>query len=202
MSDKALVIVDVQKCFCPGGELAVEEGDKVVPVINQYTERFERLGLPIYATRDWHPQMTKHFIEYGGLWPPHCVQNTPSAEFHPDLKLPNDVEIISVGIRPDEEGYSAFEGINEDGESFEGTLRERGVLHLYIGGIATDYCVKETILDATRRGFKATLLVDAVKGVNLQPEDSEQAIEQMKSAGADVKRLEEVDNELTAGVHS
>ena len=201
MSDKALVIIDVQNCFCPGGELEVKEGDKVVPVLNSYTEKFERLGFPVYATRDWHPDITRHFKNYGGLWPEHCVRNTPSAEFHPDLKLPEDVEIISAGMGPDEEGYSSFEGTNDDGESFEESLRERGVLHLYVGGIATDYCVKETVLDATRRGFKATILIDAVKGVNLEPEDSERAIEQMKAAGADVTTLEEIDSELSP-VHS
>ncbi|HOM71519.1 MAG TPA: isochorismatase family protein [Armatimonadota bacterium] len=202
MADKALVIIDVQKCFLPGGPLAVEEGDKVVPVLNEYIKIFKNRGLPIFATRDWHPPVTKHFKEYGGLWPPHCIRDTPGAEFAPGLELPEDTEIISAGVGPEEEGYSSFEGANEDGESFEEVLRSQGILHLYVGGIATDYCVKETTLDALRKGFKATLLQDAVKAVNLKPGDDKRAIDDMVEAGAKVSELEEVRKELESTVRT
>ncbi|HOK54113.1 MAG TPA: isochorismatase family protein, partial [Armatimonadota bacterium] len=159
-------------------------------------------GLPIFATRDWHPPVTKHFKEYGGLWPPHCIRDTPGAEFAPGLELPEDTEIISAGVGPEEEGYSSFEGANEDGESFEEVLRSQGILHLYVGGIATDYCVKETTLDALRKGFKATLLQDAVKAVNLKPGDDKRAIDDMVEAGAKVSELEEVRKELESTVRT
>lgn len=196
MADKALIIIDVQKCFLPGGSLAVAEGDKVVPVLNRYIELFSRHGLPIYATRDWHPAVTKHFKAYGGLWPPHCVQNTPGAEFAPGLDLPEDIEIISAGIGPEEEGYSSFEGFNEEGKSFLDSLQERGVRHLYMGGIATDYCVRYTVLDALRKGFRVTVLMDAIKGVDLEPGDSKRAIDEMVRDGAETSEMEDVEEEI------
>ena len=192
--NRALIIVDVQKCFLPGGSLGVEEGDQIIPVVNKYIRLFKNYGLPIYATRDWHPEVTKHFKEYGGLWPPHCIQGTEGAEFAPDMELPEDVEIISEGMET--EGYSAFEGINEQGISFEESLRNRGIEYLYINGIATDYCVKATALDALKKGFRVTILLDAVKGVNLKPEDSQKAIEAMIRAGARVANIKDVEEEL------
>jgi nicotinamidase/pyrazinamidase len=196
MKHSALVVIDVQNCFCPGGSLPVEEGDKVVPVMNEYIDSFTSHGLPVYATRDWHPPVTRHFIQFGGLWPPHCIRNTAEAEFHPDLRLPEDVEVVSAGVGPEDQGYSGFEGTNQRGEYLEESLKRRGIDHLYIGGIATDYCVKETVLDARRRGFQTTLLVDAIKAVNVKPHDDEKAIQAMKSAGADVKTLHEVEQGL------
>lgn len=200
MKDQALVIIDVQNDFCPGGTLAVTDGDKVVPVINGYIRLFSIHKLPIYASRDWHPRVTHHFKEFGGMWPPHGVQGTHGAEFHPDLKLPEDVEIISEGMDPNSEGYSCFEGINEQGVSFADSLTGRGVHHLYIGGLATDYCVKATVLEALQKGFRTTLLMDAVRGVDLEPGDSMRAIEAMIRAGARLGNLKDVEEELKSVV--
>jgi nicotinamidase/pyrazinamidase len=185
----ALVIEDVQNDFCPGGSLAVPGGDEVVPVLNRYGELFRKQGLPVYASRDWHPANSSHFKAAGGDWPVHCVQGTDGARFHPELRLPDDTLIISKGMDKTQDGYSSFEAITENGEDFQASLRERGIRHLYIGGLATDYCVKNTVLDALRRGFSVTLLIDAVRGVDLVPGDTETAIRQMVEEGAEVSCL-------------
>jgi nicotinamidase/pyrazinamidase len=186
----ALFIVDVQNDFCSGGSLEVPQGDEVVPVLNRYIEKFSQAGLPIFASRDWHPQKTTHFKEYGGLWPPHCVQGTRGAEFHPDLRLPEDAEIISKGMEHDADSYSAFQGVNSRGQTLTTTLREKRVEHLFVGGLATDYCVKHTVLDALKEGFQVTLLEDAIRGVN--EKDSVEAIKQMIQAGVTKATLEDV----------
>jgi nicotinamidase/pyrazinamidase len=175
----ALIIVDLQNDFCPGGALAVPEGDKIVPVLNAYIERFSNSKSLIVATRDWHPENHISFVEQGGIWPKHCVQNTKGAEFHPDLKLPSDSVIVSKATEPDKEAYSGFDGTN-----LEKLLKGKGVTRLFVGGLATDYCVRATVLDALRLGFCVFLLLDAIKGVNVQPEDSERAIVEMLEKGA------------------
>lgn len=187
----ALFIVDVQNDFCSGGSLAVPGGDEIVPVLNQYIERFAQSHRPIFASRDWHPEKTIHFQAYGGPWPPHCIQGSQGAQFHPDLRLPPDTEIISSGMDYDSHGYSAFEGVDSQGRDLATALRERGIEHLYVGGIATDYCVKHTVLDALKAGFKVTLLEDAIRGVN--EKDSVEAIEQMVRAGAQLATLSDVE---------
>ena len=181
----ALVIIDVQNDFCPGGALAVAEGDQVVPVLNRYIKKFTQEKLPVFATRDWHPAKTKHFKAYGGLWPPHCIQGTKGAEFRADLALPEDAVIVSAGMAADEEGYSGFDGKNEKGLALSELLHASRIERIFVGGLATDYCVKQTVLDALKQGFKVVLLEDAVRGVNLQPDDSQRAIEEMLRAGAD-----------------
>jgi nicotinamidase/pyrazinamidase len=188
-SNDALIIIDVQNDFCPGGSLAVTGGDEVVPVLNQYIKQFTRAKLPIFATRDWHPENTRHFKIHGGLWPPHCIQGTKGAEFRADLALPHDAVIVSAGMAPDEEGYSGFDGKDENGTGLADLLRARGVERVFVGGLATDYCVKETVLDALRHGFKAVLLEDAVRGVNLRPDDAERAVAEMMRAGASTTNL-------------
>jgi nicotinamidase/pyrazinamidase len=175
----ALIIVDLQNDFCPGGALAVPEGDKIVPVLNAYIERFSNSKSLIVATRDWHPENHISFVEQGGIWPKHCVQNTKGAEFHPDLKLPSDSVIVSKATEPDKEAYSGFDGTN-----LEKLLKGKGVTRLFVGGLATDYCVRATVLDALRLGFCVFLLLDGIKGVNVQPEDSERAIVEMLEKGA------------------
>jgi nicotinamidase/pyrazinamidase len=195
---KALVLVDVQNDFLPGGSLAVPEGDRIVPVLNQYVDLFHRAGLPIYATRDWHPEQTRHFKAYGGVWPPHCVQGTRGAEFHPDLKLPPETIIISKGMDPNEDSYSGFQGRTAEGRPFAEELKARGIEHLYVGGVATDYCVRHTVLDARREGFQVTVLEDAIRGVDLTPGDSERALREMVEAGATLAQWEDVARELTA----
>lgn len=185
MKEKAaLVIVDVQNDFCPGGALPVPEGDKVVPALNQYIERFQKAGLVIYASRDWHPEKTKHFKAYGGLWPAHCVQNTKGAEFHHDIKLPKEAIILTKGEDPNEDSYSGFQAKTKENKSFADSLKEKGIERLYVGGLATDYCVRATVLDALKQGVKATILTDAVKGVNIKPEDSADAMKEMEKQGA------------------
>ena len=186
MQEKAaLVIVDVQNDFCPGGSLAVADGDKVVAVLNRHIEKFDRAGLPIFATRDWHPARTKHFNTDGGHWPPHCVQGTDGGKFHPALALPNSAIIVSKGVSADADSYSGFEATDAAGAGLAERLRGLGVERIFVGGLATDYCVKFTVLDGLKEGFKVTLLEDAIRGVNLRPDDSDRAIDEMVRAGAD-----------------
>ncbi|MFQ6095567.1 MAG: bifunctional nicotinamidase/pyrazinamidase [Candidatus Bathyarchaeia archaeon] len=175
----ALIAVDVQRDFCPGGALPVPHGDAVVPVLNEYIKIFMKAGASVYATRDWHPPNHVSFKEQGGAWPTHCVQNTRGAEFHPDLKLPEGIAVVSKATDPNKEAYSGFEGTNLKEE-----LEAKGIERVFIGGLATDYCVKETVLDAIKLGFETVLLEDAIRGVNLKLEDSERAIREMVDAGA------------------
>jgi nicotinamidase/pyrazinamidase len=185
-SKDALIVVDVQNDFCPGGTLAVADGDQVVPVLNRYIDQFIKAGLPIFATRDWHPEKTSHFTTGGGPWPPHCVQGSKGAQFHPDLKLPLGTVMVSAGTGADEDGYSGFLGRDENGAKLADLLRQRVIERIFIGGLATDYCVKHTVLDGLKEGFKVVLLADSVRGVNLKPGDSARAIEEMRNAGAEV----------------
>ena len=180
----ALIIIDVQNDFCPGGALPVADGDRVVPALNRYIEKFTREKLPIFATRDWHPEKTIHFKAHGGLWPPHCIQGSKGAEFRSDLALPADAVIVSAGMAPDEEGYSGFDGVDPAGVGLAELLRRSNVARIFVGGLATDYCVKQTVLDGLKRGFAVTLLEDASRGVELTPGDSQHAIEEMVRAGA------------------
>ena len=184
-SKDALIVVDVQNDFCPGGALPIADGDKVVPALNRYIERFQQAQMPIFATRDWHPEKTKHFKAYGGLWPPHCIQETKGAEFRSDLQLPGNAVIVSAGMAPDEEGYSGFDGRDDRGLGLAELLHGRGIKRLFVGGLATDYCVKHTVLDGLKERFKVVLLEDAIRGVDLQPGDSERAIAEMIRAGAE-----------------
>jgi nicotinamidase/pyrazinamidase len=180
----ALVIVDVQNDFCPGGALAVPDGDRVVAVLNRYAERFAAAGAPVFASRDWHPTVTRHFKEHGGVWPPHCVQGTSGAEFHRALVLPPGTEVVSKGADPDTDAYSCFQAETADGMPFAATLGEHGVGRLFVGGLATDYCVKATALDALKEGFEVVLLADAVRAVDLAPGDGDRALAAMTAAGA------------------
>jgi nicotinamidase/pyrazinamidase len=185
-SKDALIVVDVQNDFCPGGTLAVADGDQVVPVLNRYIDQFSKAGLPIFATRDWHPEKTSHFNTGGGPWPPHCIQGSKGAEFHPGLKLPRGTVMVSAGTGADEDGYSGFVGRDESGVTLADLLRQRGIERVFVGGLATDYCVKHTVLDGLKEGFKVVLLADSVRGVNLKPDDSARAIEEMVNAGAEI----------------
>ena len=177
---RALIVVDVQNDFCPGGSLAVERGDEVVAPLNRLIEEFLGRGEPVFKSRDWHPARTKHFAAYGGTWPVHCVQNTRGAEFHPELLDDPRIQIISKGTG-DEDNYSAF-----DGTDLASLLRRQGVTEVFVGGLATDYCVKNTVLDALREGFKVRALTEAMRAVNLQPGDDARALEEMRRAGAEI----------------
>jgi nicotinamidase/pyrazinamidase len=178
---KALIVVDVQNDFCPGGSLAVANGDEVVVPLNKLIKEFLDRGELVFKTRDWHPAKTKHFTQYGGVWPVHCVQNTPGAEFHADLSDDPRITVISKGIDEEADGYSAF-----DGTGLAQVLRDQRIEEVWIGGLATDYCVKHTVLDARREGFEAKALANAMRAVNVKPNDGAQAIEEMRNAGAEI----------------
>ncbi|MGZ3664418.1 MAG: isochorismatase family protein [Ktedonobacterales bacterium] len=185
----ALIVVDVQNDFCPGGALPVPEGDTVVPVFNQYLARAAAAGMRIFATRDWHPTETTHFAAFGGLWPPHCIQGTFGAEFHPDLRLPPGTQICSKGTSAFEEGYSMIDARLPDGSETLDALRSLGIKRLYVGGLATDYCVRATVLDGLRNAFDVFVLEDASRPVDVVKGDGERAIREMLAAGAHPEAL-------------
>lgn len=196
MADQALLIIDVQNDFCPGGALPVPDGDRVVPVLNRYVEKVRQAGAPVYASRDWHPPATRHFLAGGGPWPPHCVQNTAGAAFHPRLDLPTDAVIITKGDNPNDDGYSAFDGHDPDGRRLLDSLKTQGVRTLLIGGLATDYCVRASALDARKHGFDVVLLLDAMRGIERKDGDVARAVDEMLRAGARTATLESVNTEL------
>lgn len=177
---QALIVVDVQNDFCPGGTLAVPHGDEVVAPLNELIDEFLEQGDPVYKSRDWHPAKTKHFAAYGGTWPVHCVQNTKGAEFHPALRNDPRINVISKGLG-DKDCYSAF-----DETDLAAKLREQDIEEVVVGGLATDYCVKNTVLDALKHGFKVKALTNAMRAVELQPGDGDRAIEEMRAAGAEI----------------
>jgi len=177
---RALLVVDVQNDFCPGGTLAVSHGDEVVGPLNEVIGEFLERGEPVYKSRDWHPPTTKHFEDYGGVWPVHCVQNTKGAEFHPALRDDPRITVISKGLG-DTDCYSAF-----DETDLLDQLRRQNVEEVVVGGLATDYCVKSTVLDALKNGFKVKALANAMRAVDVQPGDGERAIEEMRDAGAEI----------------
>lgn len=177
---RALIVVDVQNDFCPGGALAVARGDQVVAPLNKLIEEFLERGEPVFKSRDWHPEKTAHFTAYGGTWPVHCVQNTPGAEFHPQLIDDLHIRVISKGLG-DEDTYSAF-----DGTDLALQLRRLGIEEVWVGGLATDYCVKHTVLDGLKEGFRVKALEDAMRPVELKSGDGERAIAEMRNAGAEI----------------
>jgi nicotinamidase/pyrazinamidase len=177
---QALIVVDVQNDFCPGGSLAVAHGDEVIGPLNKLIEKFLAKNAPIFKTRDWHPPETKHFKKHGGTWPVHCVQNTKGAEFHSQLKDDPRIRVISKGLG-DTDCYSGF-----DETDLAEQLQREGVEEVLIGGLATDYCVKNTVLDALKNGFHVKALADAMKPVDVNPGDGERAIAEMRAAGAEI----------------
>ena len=181
----ALLIVDVQNDFLPGGSLAVHGGDNIIAPFNRYIEAVQEKDLPIFATRDWHPPDHCSFKKQGGPWPPHCIVDSRGAEFSSELSLPPSAVVISKGIEVEKDAYSGFEGTDLDER-----LRSAGINRLLIGGLATDYCVLNTVKDAVKQGYEVLLLQDAIAAVNVQPEDGEKAIEEMTSLGATPITLE------------
>lgn len=169
---KGLLVVDVQNDFCPGGALAVPNGDRVVPVINALMQDFKI----VLASKDWHPSDSIHFKK----WPPHCIQNTKGAEFHPLLSANRINQVFLKGTKNKDDGYSAFEATSDD---LEKILRQQKVTDLYVTGLATDYCVLASALDAMKKGFHTYVVTDAVEAVNVQPGDGEKALEDMRKAG-------------------
>jgi nicotinamidase/pyrazinamidase len=181
----ALLIVDVQRDFLPGGALAVPDGDAVIPILNQCAREFALRGLPVFATRDWHPLNHCSFRGQGGPWPPHCVARTPGAEMPATLQLPPGTRVISKATTPEKDAYSGFQGTDL-------LERLRNCVRVFVGGLATDYCVKETVLDAIANGLAAVVLEDAIRAVDVQPGDGTRALAEMVARGAMVARLENI----------
>jgi nicotinamidase/pyrazinamidase len=179
---KALLVVDVQNDFCPGGALPVPDGDAVVPMLNSYARWFADAGLPVFASRDWHPPYSSHFATEGGRWPRHCIQNSEGARFHPDLRLPEGTVVISKGMDPRRDSYSVFQAIDENRQDFTTLLKCGGIRGLYVGGLATEHCVRCTVLEALDMGITVHLLVDAIRGIDQAA--SGKAIAQMIARGA------------------
>ena len=175
----ALIIVDVQNDFCPGGALPVPTGMDVASTMSMVANTFQARGGRVYATQDWHPAGHSSFEAQGGPWPVHCVQDTPGADLHPAMVLPAGVTIVRKGTSPDKDAYSGF--IDSD---LEAQLKEAGVTRVFVGGLATDYCVLNTVLDAMSDGFETHVLSDAIGAVDVQPGDGDRAIEKMGGAGA------------------
>ena len=174
-----LLVVDVQYDFLPGGALGVTQGDEVIPPLNRCLTLFSRKGLPIFVSRDWHPPDHCSFHEQGGPWPVHCVQNTHGAAFSPDLKLPPEAEIVNKADARDREAYSVFSGTDLDGR-----LKRMRVRRIFIGGLATDYCVLHTAIDAHALGYEYFVLTDAVRAVDVKPGDGDRALAEMERLGA------------------
>ena len=175
----ALVVVDVQRDFLPGGALAVPEGDAVIPPLNEAIRAFSEAGLPIFATRDWHPPDHCSFVQQGGLWPSHCVAGTRGAAFPRALRLPASPVVISKATDPASEAYSAFAGTD-----LAELLSDRRVTRVFVGGLATDYCVLRTVLDARAAGLDVVVLDDAVRPVDVESGDGDRAVARMRAAGA------------------
>lgn len=175
----ALIVVDVQNDFLPGGSLAVPQGNEVIAVLNRYIAAFHARELPIFATRDWHPPDHCSFLQQGGPWPPHCVADTPGAAFSAALELPPDAHIISKATTLTKDAYSGFEGtrLNE-------LLQYAGSRRVFVGGLATDYCVLNTVRDALLHNYPTFLLEDAMRAVNVQAHDGLRAQEEMVRLGA------------------
>lgn len=176
--DDALIVVDVQNDFCPGGALAIEEGDAVVPVLNRIVGQAVEQGIPVYASRCWHPRGHISFRESGGPWPPHCLQDSAGAAFHPALSLPDDVVIVTKGVRFDQDQNSAF-----DQTGLADELRRRGVRRVWVGGLAEDVCVLATALDARTCKFDVVVVGDAMRPVTAA--GGEDARRRMRNAGAE-----------------
>jgi nicotinamidase/pyrazinamidase len=175
----ALIIVDVQNDFLPGGSLAVPRGNEVVPMVNRYIARFHRKWLPVYATRDWHPAGHCSFLPQGGIWPQHCVADTRGAQFANELDLPDSAIVVSKAITPTKDAYSGFQGT---GLGIE--LRSRKIERIFVGGLAADYCVLNTVQDGLAEGFEVLLLLDAIRAVDVHPGDGDAAIQTMIRQGA------------------
>lgn len=183
---QALIAVDVQNDFFPGGALPTPQGDSIIDPMNRLIGVFEHKALPVVATRDWHPEDHCSFEAQGGPWPPHCIHGTEGAAFHPRIRFPDDAIVVSKATAREREAYSGFEGTDLAGE-----LREREVTSLIIGGLATDVCVKHTVLDGLEEGFEVSVVQEAVSAVEAAPGDRRRALEEMISNGA---RLVSIDD--------
>jgi nicotinamidase/pyrazinamidase len=184
---KALLIIDFQNDFCPGGALAVDEGDQIAEPIKRLAREFDH----VFATRDWHPPDHSSFETEGGPWPVHCVQGTPGADLHPSLEEVEIEEIVDVGREREDQGYSGFEKSN-----LAQLMRDRDVEQVAVCGLATDYCVRASAIDAAKEGFDTTVVTDAIRAVDVKPGDGKRSLDEMEEAGAKLATSEE----LLAGV--
>lgn len=183
---KALIVVDLQKDFCQGGALEVSEGEQVVAPTNKLIDYFLDNNWPIFFTRDWHPINHLSFKEFGGSWPPHCIAGTEGASFHDQLKIPKEAVIVSTATEPDKEAYSGFEGTH-----LNQILKAEKLTQLVVVGLATDYCVKATVLDGLKAGFDVTVVKEGIRAVNVKPRDGQDAVREMKRKGAKFVSLAE-----------
>ena len=190
LQDTALILVDIQNDFCPGGALAVSEGDQIVPIVNRMMSRFPL----VISTQDWHPADHISFKERGGPWPPHCVQGARGAELHPDLRTDVIAHYFRKASMPDKDDYSEFAGKDDRGRALDEVLRAHGTKKLYVVGLATDYCVLETVLDGLRLGYEVYAVKDAMRAVNVNSSDGELALQKMSENGAILLTSDEVLN--------
>jgi nicotinamidase/pyrazinamidase len=197
-SKDALIIADIQNDFLPGGALPVDQGDQIIPVLNEYAKMFNKTDAKLVASRDWHPPKHISFTAQGGPWPPHCVQETEGAKFSPDLKLPKSTIIVSKATDSGKEAYSVF-----DGTDLGVQLKSGGVTRIFIGGLATDYCVVNSVIDARKMGFDVVVLLDATRGINVKSGDVDHAFETMRRNGATQLTLADFpEPEALSGVES
>jgi nicotinamidase/pyrazinamidase len=183
----ALLAIDMQVDFLPGGALGVPNGDEVLAPVNQLLRLFSSQGLPIFASRDWHPEHHCSFAARGGPWPPHCVAGTPGAAFSSQLDLPAGAIVVSKADSADLDAYSAFNGTN-----LAEQLRDRGVRRVVVCGLATDYCVLNTVIDAREHGFEVLVVPEAMRAVDVAPGDGERAMARMTGLGAESVTLDEL----------
>jgi nicotinamidase/pyrazinamidase len=183
----ALILVDVQNDFLPDGNLAVPQGDQIIPILNEYILLFKKHQLPIFATRDWHPENHCSFIEHGGIWPSHCVAGSYGAEFPGKLELADEIVIISKAQNAQKEAYSGL-----DETDLDKRLKILAIEYVWVGGLATDYCVINTVLDLISSGYQVKLLTDAIRAVNVNPEDGQNAIREMIALGARPIKRDEI----------
>lgn len=179
-----LSVTDVQYDFLPGGSLGVPDGDQVVPPLNRAIEIFSRKGLPVFFTRDWHPPDHSSFRDQGGSWPPHCVRKTEGAKFYAGLNIPGEAVVISKAVTKDSEQYSTLYGKDRKGKTENALLEEIGVGRVFIGGLATEYCVLHTVKDVLEEGFEVYVLTDGIRAVDVNPGDGEKALKEMADKGA------------------
>ena len=188
LQDDALILVDVQNDFCPGGALAVEEGDQIVEVVNRLIPHFPL----VISTQDWHPANHVSFKAQGGPWPPHCVQGTRGAELHPQVNAEPIAHYLRKASSPDKDDYSEFEGKDEQGHSLDQVLKGHNVKRIFAVGLATDYCVLATVLDGLKLGYEVVAVTDAMRAVNVEPEDGAKALRRMSEAGAQLVTSDEI----------
>jgi nicotinamidase/pyrazinamidase len=188
LKDSALILVDIQNDFCPGGALAVAEGDRIVEPVNRLMPHFPL----VISTQDWHPANHVSFKAQGGPWPPHCVQGTRGAELHPALETQTIAHYLRKASSPDKDDYSEFEGKDDQGRSLDQVLKSHNVKRIFAAGLATDYCVLATVLDGLKLGYEVVAITDSMRAVNVEPEDGARALRQMSEAGANLVTSDDI----------